>query len=488
MTPKNKKNNGKGNKLCSFVLAFLLIAFPVSAIEWTYYDLDNQILQDPTEEEIQETAVMRISDTGVTQYSLEIDHDFSGTWGTGYLENIGNPMPGVGKHWMNINENVTCKVDGIVQDVYNLNSRYVANGYFAQGPPNSDDKAAALIFDGSNDYVAISDVLIKYPSSITIKLWAKRDRLNVEERLFAHVDGIYAGFDSNNKAVFGTSSEECQADVTTDTGWHKWEFKLVFYKKPYYDVTGRGYEMWIYMDDVQIGYKKIEPDCWSETKYYEGTETVTGCNWFELSNYETAGENDEPNNEGFGTCKDLWGENAIKGDKPHELHIQLCYDFNNNRRNHEIGYCDKCYKPKYWMGEADCRGSWKDRGYHHPNTGYPHDNEWMEMYNYFDYRDLLITKEYPATKSYKEYHAHWSYYYLNRTFNIGRSYTNKYFQGKIKDVRLYQSGKKVGRWKLNDGDKSSVAVDSWKYRNGNLKNFDTDTCWLILNAMILKSF
>ncbi|KPA11010.1 conserved hypothetical protein, secreted, partial [Candidatus Magnetomorum sp. HK-1] len=218
MTQKNKKYNGKGNKLCSFVLAFLLIALPVSAIEWTYYDLDNEILQNPTEEEIEETAVMRVSDTGVTQYSLEIEHDFSGTWGTGYLENIGNPMPDVGKHWLNINEDVTCKVDGIVQDQYNLNSRYVATGFVAQGPPNTDDKADALIFDGSNDYVAISNVLINDPSSITVELRAKRDRLNVEERLFAHVNGIYAGFNSNNQAVFGTSKRKCEASVTTDTG------------------------------------------------------------------------------------------------------------------------------------------------------------------------------------------------------------------------------------------------------------------------------
>jgi hypothetical protein len=475
MTTKNKKNNGKGNKLCSFVLAFLLIALPVSAIEWTYYDLDNEILQNPTEEEIEETAVMRVSDTGVTQYSLEIEHDFSGTWGTGYLENIGNPMPDVGKHWLNINEDVTCKVDGIVQDQYNLNSRYVATGFVAQGPPNTDDKADALIFDGSNDYVAISNVLINDPSSITVELRAKRDRLNVEERLFAHVNGIYAGFNSNNQAVFGTSKRKCEASVTTDTGWHEWKFMLKFYEKPYYEVNGRGFELLIYMDDVLIGYENIEPESSRERFDYIETEAERGC--YLLSD-EVTGGNDEPDNSGFEACKDYWGQ-ACWGDQPSQHHVQLCEDYNNHDK--EIDYCDQCYKPGVWASESECKEFWWPyRFVDKPNTW---DKDRIELsksiFNTFNSEDMMRTRDVTVNKHYFEYYSDRHFYHLNQTFNIGRSYSDKNFQGKIRDVKLYQSGKKVGSWKLNDGDQSSVAVDSWNYRNGNLKNFDTSKCWLI---------
>ncbi|MBF0451225.1 MAG: hypothetical protein HQK75_11025 [Candidatus Magnetomorum sp.] len=473
MITKNRKHYQKATQLYCLVIAILLIALPVQAIEWTYYDLDNEILQNPTDEEIGVNAVMRISDTGVTQYSLEIDHDFSGTWGTGYLENIGNPSPGVGKHWMNINEEVTCKVDGIVQDVYNMNSRYVATGYIAQGPPNSDDKAAALNFDGKDDYVEINNVLIKYPSSIVIELWAKRDRTNVEERLFAHIDGIYAGFDSNNKATMGTSSQKCVANVITDTGWHKWKFKLKFYKKPYYSKTGRGYEMWIYMDDVQIGYKNIAPTCWRKKIEYEVTETETGC--YMLSN-KKAGDNEEYKNKGFQTCKDLWGRKACSGDEYWEHHIQICEDY-NDVNNGRIGYCDQCYKPEGWLSESKCKNYWWGKGMHEPNTGTDHRG--FQIRNSFNYKDMLRTREITVNKYYYAYHADWYYYYRNRTFHIGRGYSSKYFQGKIKNVKLYQSGKKVGSWNLNDGDNSAVAIDSWYNKNGNLKNFDTDKCWLI---------
>ncbi|ETR73548.1 MAG: hypothetical protein OMM_00861 [Candidatus Magnetoglobus multicellularis str. Araruama] len=476
MNPEKQMMTKKGIHYFYTLLFFLFISATAYAIEWTYYDLNDQILQNPTESEIENNAVMRISDTGITQYSLEIDHDFSGTWGTGYLENIGNPSPGVGKHWKNINEEVTCNVDGIVQDVYNVNSRYVATGYYAQGPPNSDDKAAALIFDGKDDYVAIKNVLIKYPSSMAIKLWAKRDRLNVTERLAAHVDGIYVGFDSDNKAVMGTYSYKCVSDITIDTGWHKWEFKYQFFKKPYHDKTARGLEMWIYMDDVKIGYKKIEPECWTEEVEYQETATETGCyvpDWDKV-----AGENDEHNNEAFVKCKELWGEKVIKGDGQDEIPVQLCYDYNN--RNNIIDFCDQCYEPKGWVREPICKEWWWGNG---PrmilNRADVQANNWLTVYNMFDYKDTLITNEYLETNYYPDHHVTWLYYNLNRTFHIGRSYSDKNFQGKIKEVKLYKNGYVVGRWKLNDGDQSLVAKDSWYNNNGNLKNFDRTKCWLV---------
>ena len=451
-----------------------MIAIPVSAIEWTYYDLDDQILNDPTEKEIEENAVMRVSDTGVTQYSLEIEHDFSGTWGTGYLENIGNPMPGVGKHWMNINEDVTCKVDGIVQDVYNVNSRYVANGYIAQGPPNSEDKAAALIFDGKNDYVTTNSIKIRYPSSIIIRLWAKRDRLDQEEYLFAHGNnqyGLYAGFNRNNKAVFGTYRYKCEADVPTDTGWHKWEFRLYFYNKYYYIVTGKGCVLRIYMDGVQIGYKNVEPECSKKRIEYQVNETERGC--YKHSGASTGGNN-ESGNRDIKNCKDLIGP-AFQGESTWQHHVQLCYDYDSIFWG--LSYCDQCYQRGDWASESECKAYWWPKGYVSDNT-WDRDRTNTRIKNYFDSNSLMRTRDFTVTKHYYRYTAQRLYYYRTEPILIG-GYQSKLFQGKIKDVRMYTNGWGTGKWKLNDGNQSSVAVDSWYGRNGYLKIFDTDACWLI---------
>jgi hypothetical protein len=150
---------------------------------------------------------MRTSNTGLTQYVLEIQHDFSGTWGTGYFENIGNPNPGVGKHWFNINEEVICHVDGIVNDVSSLNSRYIATGFYAQGPPNTKDKANALMFDGFDDYVSIESIYMDNPKTLEFRFWAKRDRTNQEEWMISHPSyenggsGLYIGFNADDQAV-----------------------------------------------------------------------------------------------------------------------------------------------------------------------------------------------------------------------------------------------------------------------------------------------
>ena len=66
-------------KITQSQLLMLYNPSPANAITWTYYNIDNISLVTPTEEEIDSTAVMRVSDNGVTQYILEINHDFSET-------------------------------------------------------------------------------------------------------------------------------------------------------------------------------------------------------------------------------------------------------------------------------------------------------------------------------------------------------------------------------------------------------------------------
>jgi|GEM_PF-991227 len=235
----------------SFLILFLVVlvvtvAAPAvsHARKWTYYSLDesgNYIpLTAPTEQEIQDTAVRRVSDDvpPITQWALEIKHDFSGTWGTGYLENIGNPSPDIGKNWINDSEEVNyVTVDGTVQDTYNYYSRYIARGYNAQGPPNSQDKAHALRFDGTNDYVTAPDINLSYTDRFSIDFWARREENGREDRFFSQ--GPYVsyqyfsiGFHSSNQFFFHFAGVgEVNTNAYTDLNWHQWRVEYRRFQK-----------------------------------------------------------------------------------------------------------------------------------------------------------------------------------------------------------------------------------------------------------------
>ncbi|KPA10837.1 conserved hypothetical protein, secreted, partial [Candidatus Magnetomorum sp. HK-1] len=85
---------------------------------WTYYDENNNQLQSPSVTEIEQLAVKRVSNDNVTQYLLEISHDFSGTQSTGFLDNIGNATPVIGQHWINKDEIIACQIGGIAKDSF----------------------------------------------------------------------------------------------------------------------------------------------------------------------------------------------------------------------------------------------------------------------------------------------------------------------------------------------------------------------------------
>ncbi|KPA18817.1 conserved hypothetical protein, secreted [Candidatus Magnetomorum sp. HK-1] len=107
-----------------FVCLFAIPGISNAARVWTYYNAQDNQLQAPSETEIQQQAVKRVSNDKVTQYLLEISHDFSGTQSTGFLENIGNSTPTIGQHWVNKDEIIACQIGGIANDSTSSNTRY----------------------------------------------------------------------------------------------------------------------------------------------------------------------------------------------------------------------------------------------------------------------------------------------------------------------------------------------------------------------------
>ena len=461
-------NDKFGVIITCLLIAFFVMSMPAWGITWTYYDIDDKPLQNPTEEEIESMAIMRTSDTGFTQYALEINHDFSGTWGTGYLENIGNPSPAIGKHWVNINEEVICNVDGIVQDVYNLNSRYVATGYYAQGPPNSEDKANALIFDGVDDYVETPDIYIHDPKSITIEFWSKRDRTQQKEYLISHVDGFRIGFDSNDRAVFMTNYGSVTANNVTYAGWHQWKFKYQFYKRNYQNTNGMGVKLYIYRDGVLLASETFAPKCWTQSHPYRATEYYKGC--YNRSSSTTGGQNESSNRKWY-QCQREWGNFGDYASSSWSNHpIQICADYDSNE-------CDQCYKRGSWQSESYCKNYWLSRGkYAHRDKFGEH----KKKYNSYSVSSLMKTRSRSVTRYRHSYHCNSSNYHINSPLLLGKGYASDFFKGKLKDVVLKVNNSVIGKWELNDGQQSTTAHDSSRYvRKASLKNFDTGTCWMI---------
>ncbi len=243
---------------------FVIVAFlpSVHAATWTYYDASDRTLASPTEQEIESLAVQRVSDTGLIQYALVVRHDFSETWGTGYLENIGNPTPAVGKHWIDVNQKVVCNVDGIVQDVYNMHSRYVTAGYLATGAPNAKDPANTLQFDGEDDHVSAEGLNFANADTFSIELWAKRERKNESEIIFSEETGFKLHFGTDNYGYFDIAGDTVRTSVTTtDDEWHLW--RIEYLKSPtHYNTTwGYGFTINIYRDGVEAGTGRFEPAC-----------------------------------------------------------------------------------------------------------------------------------------------------------------------------------------------------------------------------------
>ena len=105
---------------------------------WVYFDDDGRILEDPTGDDIRQSAVRRFHMTnGVNEYALVVAMDHSDGKGDGAGDTFANPEPALGKTWVLEGETVSCSVSGIVLETNNINLRYVTSGYYATGPPNA---------------------------------------------------------------------------------------------------------------------------------------------------------------------------------------------------------------------------------------------------------------------------------------------------------------------------------------------------------------
>jgi hypothetical protein len=231
---------------------------------WTYFDVNNNQLQSPSDKEIKELAVKRVSNDNVTQYLLDISHDFSGTQSAGYLETIGNATPEVGQHWVNHNEIIACQIAGIAKDAAAVNSRYISVGYLSQGAPNITGNVHALQFDGVGAYVSAPGLSLAYGNSWSIEFWAKRDELGRKDTIISQGDfsaykGIEAGFTDTNTFIFSLPyAGTIETQAFEDLYWHRWKCRYLRYSKWVEALNDYAYvtTLYLYRDTVEVG--KIE--------------------------------------------------------------------------------------------------------------------------------------------------------------------------------------------------------------------------------------
>jgi hypothetical protein len=484
MEGQTMKNYSYYFKIFSVMMfSFLLASFvPAHAIQWIYHDINNEPLsEDATPQEIYEMAVMRTNDSG-TQYALTIQHNFSGTWGTGYLENIGNPSPHVGKHWIDENADVLCQVDGIVQDVYNVNSRYITIGYTAEGAPNSisnTGKADALIFNGIDNYLKTPPVQISKPQSMSFEFWAKRDRTDTNEVIIKH-NSLEIGFDENDQAYFHTNVGNLLTTTKTSTGWHFWKFVYERYTRIYHDTSGLGYNLYIYRDDVLLSSSTIEPHCEENQEEYTVIIPKQGCYLRHSNKSLVLGGNDESNNDEWWLCRREWGYDwhsqayEYKVDALWKTHpIRICADY------HHDGICDQCYVRGDWVFDINrCQTEWGDEGLiyvidmHNEQFHYYNSYSAEKMMSYRNVEENQIKTVYSCTST-PEYQQD-----AGLTFGANDLDSKDYFKGKLKDIVLKVNQNMIGKWNLNDGNNASIAADSSEYnRHATLYNFDTSSCW-----------
>ncbi|MBF0452065.1 MAG: hypothetical protein HQK75_15285 [Candidatus Magnetomorum sp.] len=422
-------------KLLFIILCFVLILPCMSyARIWTYYDSENKTLNAPKDQEIEGTAVKRASDDGIIEYALRVNHDFSASWGTGYLENIGNPMPGIGLHWIRENTLADCTVDGNVPDLYNVGSRYITTSYVASGPPNAKSHANALKFDGTNDYLTMSNIPL-IPEGFTILFSTKRDSINRLDYIISHgtsSSGVEILFKTDNSLFFNIMGlGGVSSPVYTDTEWHNWICKyfpltstntLISGCSTYYGNV-YGYRLEIYRDNVRVALKdytgtfnnQITRSCYVRT-----TSTLVG--------YHTS-----------------W----------YQKNWCSCW--------HPFGFYYLCWKDQKVYG----------------------------MKYYYQYTNVYENRTGYTSASDKKYSAG------SNTLVVGKSHGSNYYKGEVKNIqvqnytdswqyyrwygwRKIKANSTVAYWRLTDGNQASVAQDSSPYnRDATLKNFDTSICWVV---------
>jgi hypothetical protein len=206
-------------------------------------------------------------------------------------------------------------------------------------------------------------------------------------------------------------------------------------------------------------------------------------NLFSEHSLNDAFEDYDMNKNHWGECQDEWGWGAV-ADYASNIgsghHIQICADYTDDYF-HRSGWtyrCDQCYRRGAWLSSVEsCKTAWAGQG-----------NHWMadawgiERYywNSFDGTHMVQTRTVPVTKTRTLYYSNELKYVVNGKMILGRGYSTSHFQGKLKDIQVYENGMLYALWALNDGESSTIAADtSGNARNGLLNNFDTSQCWMI---------
>jgi len=457
------------------MVSLLLISLVhVHAARWTYYDInDNQISEDATPEEITNEAVTR-SRESEEQYALFIEHNFSATIPGGYLSNIANVSPIVGKHWIDKNADVSCNVDGIIPDPNNLQKRYVARGYSAEGAPNSTSNAGnanALIFNGENTYLKTPPIGISNPQFMSFEFWVKRYRIGSKEVIIKH-NNLEIGFDQNDYAYFHVNAGNVTTDQKTYTGWHLWKFVYERYTRNLIDTSAEGVRLYIYRDNVELSIIVIEPDCDSNEVQYTVNVPTKGC--YLIDKESIIGEDDEENNGEWYRCRANWetGYEAYADEHGSGFPLNLCAEIEGN-------YCDQCYVRGNWVFDvASCKSEWGEEGLRYITDI---QNETFHLYNSFSAEDMMSYRDREETRtkivntctSIPEYNQN-----FGLTFGANDQENIHYFKGILKNVVLKVNQNIIGQWYLNDGGDSQIARNnSASGQDATLYNFITPACW-----------
>ncbi|MBF0452116.1 MAG: LamG domain-containing protein [Candidatus Magnetomorum sp.] len=341
------------------------------------------------------------------------------------MENIGNPTPSVGVHWIRENELASCAVDGKVPNPYIIDSHFLSNGYIASGPPNSKSDSNSLKFDGTNDYVSMNNISL-YSDGFTIEFWLKRDSLNRIDAIISHGannSGVEILFTADNKLYFNIQGlGGVYSPTYTDTEWHKWICKYSTYQSAFgryrsgcsiYNAAAYGFQLNIYRDNARVA-----------------TQSHPGL----LSNYSSA--------------------DCFVGLVPELRSFQRCYPTLYN-----CGKWWPCMKtvctPVYYYSY---RGIFDKRW---GNTVITH-----KLYSTAN-NTLLVGKSHSTA-------------YLKGELKDLKIYNDKNFWEYTRNGwKIIRSNKVVDRWLFTEKKKSAVAKNVVTTRNGTLYNFDTDTCWVV---------
>ncbi len=466
-----------------FIFVFTMIGpAGVQAIQWTYYDENSQQLVNPTAEEVKGLAHIRVSEDK-TQYALRIEHKFDKSLSSGYLENIGNPSPGVGLTWIDRDDNIVCEVDGIVEDPFKLNTRYVTTGYRGNKPVNQGLNATALQFDGNDDYAKAENINLE--RNFSVEFTAKRNRLNAEEYIIsqgtAETDkGFQIGFDQENNFVFHVYGYDpvIVENGPKDMVPHKWHVSYQEYAD-HSKGDKVGYKVEIQCDGESLHSQTIPPA--DEQKQESFTREVSDYYCFKI--LDCNGQTQ------YGLSHDQEAWSAIAEVRNCQSHWGTSWhsNWNNNRKipaslcgdggySKEDGRCDDeycyCKGEKTW-GEAACKEIWYDKTYEA--------RSWFGIWK--EVRRWGVKETVNESRSVTVY-RHRNYDNETQALHIGKGLSGKYFNGQLNNLAInggFHSDINY-KWRFTDGRSSSTAKASFGGTDARLYNFNTNVCWIMKPA------